>query len=599
MCGIAGIVNLSGRIAPDVMGQLVKRMADSFAHRGPDDSGVWVDADGFCALSHRRLSIIDLSSGGHQPMISTASGAAITFNGEIYNYRELCPELASKGHHFRSTSDTEVLLTGLVTEGKNFVHRLDAMFAFGYFNPATKTLLLARDIFGEKPLYYTQTADWFAFASELQALTLLPGFDATIDRHRIATYLALQYLPAPLSIYKHANKLPPGHMLTLTADGRVTTERYFSFSASPSQIGNRSLDDLADELEPILSATIKTRMLSDVPLGAFLSGGVDSSTVVALARQYSQQPIQTFSIGFEDSPDSEHQQARAMAAYLGTDHHDKILRLDALDLGRHISSVLDEPNGDTSCLPTWILSRMTREHVTVALSGDGGDELFGGYGRYLNTMQDAAEHVSDPSWRPSQAYYSNRIMIFADPTLEKFIGPLPEATKNLLADMRAPLERTDKPLLQRLRETDIENYLPNAVLSKVDRMSMQHALEVRAPLLGCQVADFAMRLAADDLCVLGHSKRVLKQLAGRYIPREWLERPKMGFGMPVNGWGGEALAIEVSKLLLNPDCCLAAWVGPERLKRFVQFHLKTPTTYQLWSVFVLELWLRVHPGYTV
>jgi asparagine synthase (glutamine-hydrolysing) len=596
MCGIAGFINLSGRVSPDAMGGLVKRMADSFAHRGPDDSGVWVDPGGFCAFSHRRLSIIDLSPGGHQPMLH-ANGSALTFNGEIYNYQDLRANLGTRGHKFHSTSDTEVLLAGLVDEGKAFVKRLDAMFAFGAFDPARKSLLLARDIFGEKPLYYAQTADWFAFASELQALTLLPGFDAAIDPHRIAAYLALQYLPAPLTIYNKAQKLPPGHTLMLTEDGRVTIERFFHFSASPQQTGARSLDDLADELEHVVSASVKTRMLSDVPLGAFLSGGVDSSTVVALARRYSKQPIQTFSIGFEGSADSEHEQARAMAAHLGTNHHDKILQLDALELGRHISGVLDEPNGDTSCLPTWILSRMTREHVTVALSGDGGDELFGGYGRYLNTLRDAAEHAGDASWRPGQAYYSNRILIFPDQTLEKFIGFLPEATKNLLAALRAPLDLTDKPLLQRLRETDIENYMPGAVLAKVDRMSMQHALEVRAPLLGRGVADFAMRMAADDLCVPGHSKRVLKQLAARSIPRAWLDRPKMGFGMPISGWGGAELAAEVSKLLLTPECRLAAWIAPERLKRFAEYHQKTPGTYQLWTVFVLELWLRDHPGH--
>ncbi len=503
----------------------------------------------------------------------------------------------ARGHKFHGCSDTEVLLSGLLAEGTQFIPRLDGMFAFAYVEPGAKRLVLARDIFGEKPLYYAQTADWFAFASELQALTILPGFDAAIDQHRIATYLALQYLPAPLTIYKHAYKLPPGHALTIGRDGQICLERYFRFVASSASLGKRGLDERADELEHIVSATLKTRLLSDVPLGAFLSGGVDSSTVVAMARRYSPHPIKTFSIGFEGSPDSEHVQARAMAAHLGTDHHDKLLQLDALDLGRHIARVLDEPNGDTSCLPTWILSRMTREHVTVALSGDGGDELFGGYGRYTRTLQEARESAGNELWRPSQAYYSDRIMIFSDAALEKFIGPLPELTRELMETLRLPLDRTEKPLLQRLRETDIENYMPGAVLAKVDRMSMQHALEVRAPLLARPIADFAMRLAADDLCTPDHSKRVLKQLAARYIPREWLERPKMGFGMPVRGWGGTALATEVADLLLGSDCRLVAWIQPENLRRFVEYHWQRPHTYQLWAVFVLELWLRNHVGF--
>jgi len=530
-------------------------------------------------------------------MVEASTNSAITYNGEIYNYLELRTQLLKTGHNFHSGSDTEVLFKGLQTEGEALITKLDGMFAFGYFNAENKTLLLVRDNFGEKPLYYSQTDDWFAFASELNALSTLPGFDAGINRHRIATYLALQYLPAPLSIYNSTHKLPPGHMLSLEPNGIISIKRYFHFSASPLQTSKRTLDDLADELEHILSSTVKKSMVSDVPLGAFLSGGVDSSTVVALAQKYSPQPIKTFSIGFAGSASSEHEQARAMAAHLDTEHHEQIISLDALELGHHISCVLDEPNGDTSCLPTWILSRMTRKHVTVAISGDGGDELFGGYGRYQRILQEEIQHSHNASWFPSKAYYSNLIMIFSDQAVEKFIGSVPEMTHLLLSAMRTPLESRLKPLLQRLRETDIQNYLPGAVLAKVDRMSMQHSLEVRAPLLGRQVADFAMKMSANDLCTADQSKRVLKHLAARYIPHEWLNRPKMGFGLPVTDWADNELAIGVSKLLLEPDCRLSSWIEPQKLKRFVDFHLKTPVTYQLWSVFVLELWLRQHASY--
>ncbi|MGE3623288.1 MAG: asparagine synthase (glutamine-hydrolyzing) [Bdellovibrionales bacterium] len=595
MCGIAGFVNLTGRLDAEKMLRIVSRMTQSLSHRGPDDSGTWVDTKGRIALGHRRLSVIDLSPAGHQPM-RLPTGDALILNGEIYNFLELRKKLENKGAFFHSSSDTEVLLNGLALEEEKFISELDAMFAFAWYNEKKRKLVLARDAFGEKPLYYIATTDHFAFASELQALTHVPGFDASIDTHRIASYLALQYLPAPLTIYKTVKKLLPGHFLRLGAEGDVHIEKYFNFSASASFSALRSLNDLADELEEILDRTIKTRMLADVPLGAFLSGGVDSSTVVAMARKHSSRPIKTFSIGFFDSADSEHENARAMASHLKTEHHDDILNLNTLRLGQHIATVIDEPNGDTSCLPTWALSQLARQSVTVALSGDGGDEFFGGYGRYLTTLDEEHKRGGDPSWDPAAAYYSNRILVFADQTLEKFIGPLPEDTKALLANMRQPLRSTDKPLLQRLRKTDIENYLPGAVLSKVDRISMQHALEVRAPLLGRQVADFAMRMASEDLCTPSFSKRVLKQLAARYIPREWLDRPKMGFGLPVKGWGGKELAGEVHSLLTDTKCRLSEWIDKNRLLRFSQFHNETPVTYQLWAVYILELWLRTHPS---
>jgi len=589
MCGVAGIINLSGRLDRQRLNDLATRMADRLQYRGPDDAGVWVDPTGYCAFSHRRLSVVDLSLGGHQPMIHAATGNAITFNGEIYNYQERRAALQGKGHSFCTASDTEVLLAGLVAEGEKGVDALDGMFAFGYFDAKTKMLTLARDAFGEKPLYYARTADWFAFASELHALTVLPHFDTAIEISSIATYLALQYVPAPLSIYKNANKLPPGHTLTLTPDGKITIERHFHFSALSQETSKRSLDDLADELEHIIGFTVKTRLIADVPLGAFLSGGVDSSTVVAVAMKQLKRPIKTFSIGFTEG-DSEHIEARAVAEHLGAEHYEEILSPEAFDLRYHIPKVLDEPHADSSCMPTWMVSRFARQQVTVALSGDGGDELFGGYDRYQRMMR--AIDSSHPS-----AAYEAYIQLFTVQALEKFIGPLPKDTAERLDRMRAPLDITDKPLLQRLRENDIENYLPGAVLAKVDRMSMQHSLEVRAPLLGRAVADFAARMAADDLCTIDHSKRVLKQLAARHMPREWLDRPKKGFAIPTTAsWGGVKLAAELKTLLTGPECRLAAWIAPERLGRFIDYHMKTPMIWHMWPIFVLEKWLRSHPG---
>ena len=597
MCGIAGLINLSGRFNRQTMAQLATAMAETFRYRGPDDFGVWVDPKGFCAFSHRRLSIVDLSPGGHQPMIHAKTGNALTFNGEIYNYQDLRASLNEKGHPFHTASDTEVLLTGLVTEGKNVIEQLDGMFAFAYFDAIDKKLFLARDAFGEKPLYYAITKDWFAFASELQALTVLPDFEPVIDEHRIATYLALQYLPAPLSIYKNAHKLSPGHTLSLSSNGDIAIERYYDFKIVPAKTKKRSLDDLVDELETIIGKTVKTRLISDVPLGAFLSGGVDSSTVVAIAMHYLKRPIKTFSIGFTDGKESEHNEARLMADHLGTDHYETVLDTSAFNLRYKIPRILDEPNGDSSCIPTWEVSRLAREQVTVSLSGDGGDELFGGYSRYQNSLREALKNASNPTWQLGAEYYSHPIMIFTDSSLEKFIGSIPEATKELLNNLRLSLQDPHQDDIHLMRKTDIENYLPGDVLAKVDRMSMQHSLEVRAPLLGRHVADFAAKLQAADLTTPDYSKLALKHLASRYLPKEWLDRPKKGFSIPtVDAWGGIKLAREIKELLLTPECSLASWIPRERLSRFVDYHMKTPKTFHMWPVFVLEQWLRSHPG---
>ena len=314
MCGIAGIVDKRGKLGPARLGQLAKEAADRMRHRGPDNSGVWVSPDGRCALSHRRLSIIDVSSAGHQPMVSRTGHSVIAFNGEVYNFLELKGELEARGAAFRSNSDTEVLLEMLEQEGQEALVRLDAMFALGHYDIGRQELLLARDIFGEKPLYYVDHEDYFAFASELHSLANLPGFDARIDRSTIASYLCFQYVPTPQTIYRSARKLPPASYLTVGPSGDVTIRPYYRFETSAAEHSVRSLDDLADELEAILLTSLRRRLISDVPLGAFLSGGVDSSTVAALVTKKLGIPLQTFSIGFANHPDSEHLDAAAIRA---------------------------------------------------------------------------------------------------------------------------------------------------------------------------------------------------------------------------------------------------------------------------------------------
>lgn len=599
MCGIAGIVRKNDRLSADDISRLATSMANSMVHRGPDDSGVWVDATGTVALSQRRLAIIDISPGGHQPMLAADGRSAITFNGEIYNFLELKADLESRGERFRSRSDTEVLLASLACWKQDALPKLDAMFAFGYFDAADGSLMLARDIFGEKPLYYTDHEDYFAFSSELHALTLLPEFDAGVDDSSIGLYLSLQYVPSPETIYRSCRKLPPGHWLRLEKSGDIRINSYFTFETSGTMEGGRSVADLADELEEILVNSLKRRLISDVPLGAFLSGGVDSSTIAALTVKKLGVPLTTFSVGFEGHAESEHHEARTIAEFLGTDHREKILSADALTLGRHIGQVLDEPNGDTSCLPTFLLSQFARESVTVALSGDGGDELFGGYGRYFATVDEwSRKRQGDASlswWNAGDVYLSNRILVFPDEELLKLVERMPPRVATFLTGNRHRLASDPRPLMNVLREFDAANYMPGAVLPKVDRMSMQHSLEVRAPLLGTDVARFAMRLAANDCYREGQGKIVLKEVAGRYLPKDWLTRPKRGFGLPMNLWSSNVLLPELKKLLFSEDAKLHQWVDRSRLERYLDglghdFH-----AYRAWSLFILEHWLRSHP----
>ncbi len=458
-------------------------MAQTMAHRGPDDEGVWIAPDARIALAHRRLSIIDVSHAGHQPMSSADGRSVIVFNGELYNFRELRAEMERDGVHFRTNSDTEVLLAALRRLGTDALPRLDAMFAFGYYDIQTRELLLARDIFGEKPLYYIDTPVYLAFASELHALTLLPFFDATVSTDAIASYLCFQYVPAPQSIYKSVRKLQPGHWLRVSADGSANAGRYFSFTTSSAQTSGRDLDDLADELEAILETSLRRRLISDVPLGAFLSGGVDSTAVAAIARHRLGAELKTYSIGFEGHRDSEHLEAAAIAAHLGTVHKDQVLTANAVDLGTHVGSVLDEPNGDTSCLPTFLLSQFARREVTVALSGDGGDELFGGYGRYFNTVDEWTRKKANDSalawWHAGAVYVSSRILVFPDEELERVVGVIPADLRALLDELRNGIDRDSRPLLNVLRELDARELHARRRTRK--GRSHEHAALARGP----------------------------------------------------------------------------------------------------------------------
>ena len=600
MCGIAGIVDLAGRWNREELSRIAAAMADTMPYRGPDDRGVWLSADGRCALSHRRLSIIDTSSGGHQPFVLGDGRHALSFNGEIYNYLELRQELEARGHAFTTRSDTEVLLHLLAEHGERAIERLDGQFGFAYWHAAERQLLLARDPFGEKPLYWSQGDGWFAFASELHALVKVPGFDPTIDADTIAEYLALQYIDAPRSIYRHAHKLKPGHWLRLDAGGATRIGRHFQFAPRGGVRPSRPMGELAEELEDILLRLIRRRMIADVPLGAFLSGGVDSSTVVALMTKALGGTVKTFSIGFENAPDeTEHLFARQIAQHLGTDHHDRVLELDVLPLMHHIGSVLDEPNGDSSCLPTFLVSKIAKEQVTVCLSGDGGDEMFGGYGRYFATLQDESRLADFDAGRQ---YFGSRMLIYCDEHLAELFGTVPPRTAALLQSLRRRMSRDPGPLLHRMRAYDAAHYMPGAVLPKVDRMSMQHSLEVRTPFLSRELAAFAEHLAVDDCYTPGgllgpQGKLVLKEVAQRYLPRQWLDRRKMGFGVPTKtGWGRDKMLTWMQDLVVADGSKLSQWIDAKGRAAYAR-RLSSPgnfSFYQAWLMLVLEIWLREH-----
>ena len=578
---------------------LVERMNARLAHRGPDADGVWADPDGRCVLGQRRLSIIDTSDAGRQPFSSGDGRWWITFNGEIYNFADVRAELERAGVRFRGRTDTEVLVEAVAFWGIDALSRLDGMFAFAAYDTRSRTLLAARDPFGEKPFYYSQLASGaMAFASELQALEGLPGFDRSLSVDAVAEVLSFQYVGAPRSIYAGTKKLPPGHWMRIDEGGEIRIQRYFQFRPGLGGVEHRPMADLADELEELLTASLKRRLFADVPLGAFLSGGVDSSTVCALVRRKLDLPLHTFSMGFEGSPESEHEIARLFAAHLGTEHHDQLVDPHGSDFLRDIGKVLDEPNADSSCLPTYLLSGFARQHVTVALSGDGGDELFGGYGRYFATLEETEREAAGElqGYSPGGTYYGNRILVSSDDHLRDLFGFMPPGFAAHVGGLRGQLDAAPRSqLLARMRQQDATHYMPGAVLPKVDRMSMQHALEVRTPFLNVPLARFAERLPDDLLVADGRGKLILREVAYRYLPRDLIDMPKKGFGLPMSDWARGSL-LNLASELLGAEARLAPMFGRDGLARFME-RQRSPngfSTYQLWAVLMLESWLRHH-----
>ncbi len=594
MCGIIGLWQRKNIRSQEELKVLAQQMTETIVHRGPDGSGIWLDVKGRCAFGHRRLSIIDTSSAGTQPFCSRDRRWWVTFNGEIYNFKDIRAQLEQTGHIFRSKSDTEVLVEALAEWGTSALEKFDGMFAFAAFDTHRGELLLARDRFGEKPLYYTNLADGtFAFASELRALEILPGFDKTISIDAMAEYLMFQYVGAPRSIYERVPKLPPAHLM-LKSESAAEMHRYYRFDPGKDLFQGRSISDLADELETILVRSIERRLVADVPLGAFLSGGVDSSIVCALVTQKLRIPLNTYSIGFLNAPESEHHVARQFAKHLGTIHHEEIVSPNVDGFLDMAGKVLDEPNADSSCLPTYLLSRFARQDVTVAISGDGGDEMFGGYGRYSRMLleRDVHEIGELTFWSPGR-YYGPSILIASESEVRSLLGDLPPRFRSHLMRLRQELNSGRQQLLGSLRKSDVENYLPGAVLPKVDRMSMQHSLEVRTPFLNVELAHFVERLP-ESLCTgRSFTKRLLRQLACRYLPQHLINLPKQGFGLPMADWTRNSLLPKAGAMLAG-ESVLRQSLGAKTIDLLLakQSAASGFNPYQLWSIVVLEAWLR-------
>ena len=630
MCGIAGW------LGPGFDQNLASRMCESLRHRGPDSWGEWHENDVW--LAHRRLAILDLSPQGHQPMHSPCGRYVLTFNGEIYNYKELRLQLVSAGYAFRGESDTEVVLMACAARGvESAVQCFEGMFAFGLYDRAEHILWLARDPMGIKPLYYAHRGDRFAFASELTSLLPLSWVDRSIDQDALFSYFRCSCVPAPASILSGVRKLASGTVLRF-AQGAATSSSYWSLAKRATTLRqgvnkHMSLQEAADELEVRLRHSVRQHMQSDVPYGAFLSGGIDSSTVVALMQAESSRPVKTFSIGFSEASHDESAHARPVAKHLGTDHHELILNSDEIPaLVPMVASYYDEPFADNSSIPTYLVSRFARESVTVCLSGDGGDELFGGYPRYFwakriealrqrlspggarlaaGMLEAVPAAVWDRAVNPALGYryssseglayrvrrfaaylgcdrdsaYARTMSVWRDPG--ELLGYQP---KFLLGPDVA--HYPDLTWAEEMMLIDQGNYLQDDILTKVDRASMAVSLEARVPLLTHPMVEWSWQIAPSlKLADMGdRGKLVLRKLLYRHVPKALIERPKHGFGMPVGKWL-RGLLKDWAASLLNPADLEACGLNSKVVADVWREHqMGLDRQAMLWTVLMYRQW---------
>lgn len=641
MCGLAGFLGRNGRGSdPSV---LAAAMAATLTHRGPDDTGVWADEKGGACLAHRRLAVVDLSPAGHQPMLSDCGRFVIVFNGEIYNHAELRAALDGAGVAvaWRGHSDTETLLAACVAWGlEATLCRATGMFALALWDRAERRLMLARDRLGEKPLYYGWQGDNFLFGSELKALRAHPSWQAAIDRAALARYMRVGYVPAPLTIWQGIRKLLPGAMLVVAADAPpgvspAPTFYWRALDAASAATADELADrEAIDSLDALLRQAIGGQMVADVPLGAFLSGGVDSSTVVALMQAQAMRPVRTFSIGFAEADYDEARHARAVAAHLGTEHTELLLSpADALGVIPRLPEMYDEPFGDSSQIPTHLVATLARRQVTVSLSGDGGDELFGGYNRYrwgpdlwrrIGHLPRGMRHVAGrlmTALGPGQ--WDNifatlpqgmRLPAIGD-KLHKLAGVLDAVDadnlyQRLISQQREPESIvvgatgaefwaeaeasafTGHDISTHMMFHDLVGYLCDDILVKVDRAAMAVSLETRVPLLDHRVVEFAWRLPLHMKIRDGQGKWLLRQVLYRYVPKELIERPKQGFAIPLDAWLRGPLRDWAEDLLDEQRLRREGFLRPEPIREKWREHLSDRRNWQhwLWNVLMFQAW---------
>lgn len=640
MCGFTGYIDTDG--LSDDASDVIRSMTSSLEHRGPDDDAQWLDPEQGIALGFRRLAILELSSSGRQPMHSDGGRYVIAFNGEIYNHRELRRELDSREIAWKGNSDTETLLAAIERWGvEGTLDRTVGMFAFAVWDRERRCLVLARDRLGEKPLYYGWQDGTFLFGSELKALRKHPGFAASVDHGSVALYLRHGYIPSPYSIFSGIFKLEPGHLLRLDfADGvrsarNGTPQQYWSLrdavARGTADPFTGSDDEAVDALEEVLTESIDLQRVADVPLGAFLSGGIDSSTITALLHARTTLPVKTFTVGFDEDAYDESTFAKQVAGHLGTDHTELRVSADeALAVVDQLPSIYDEPYGDSSAIPTLLVSRLARQKVTVALSGDAGDELFGGYGRYHRAFSSWSRVQGVPALgrtlvrMAAENVASGARLLGTAPGFERKLQSLSAATQDrigyLYSEQMSLWKRPERVLrsalpehpsilqdpaaqhgatpIEQLMYTDSLSYLPEDVLTKVDRAAMAVSLETRVPLLDHRVVEFAWRLPLHHKVRNGTGKWVLRNLLARYVPRSLFERPKMGFGVPIDHWLRRELRDWAETLLAADRLEREGFFQPAAVRGIWQDHLsgRSDWQYLLWPVLMFQAWIDNEKG---
>jgi asparagine synthase (glutamine-hydrolysing) len=618
MCGIAGIVSTENG---GVDAATIRAMCQTIVHRGPDDEGVFVK--GHVGFGMRRLSIIDLA-GGHQPLFNEDGTVWIVYNGEVYNFPELRPELENRGHHFRTHTDTEVIVHLYEELGARCVEKLRGMFAFAIYDERRRRLLLARDRLGIKPLHYAQSKGRLLFGSEIKCLLAAEPDLNRVDPEALLQYFHLGYIPDPATAFLGIHKLPAGHVLEFE-DGKLSVRQYWDVPEYGTH-QPRSEEECLEQLEHRLAEAVRIRLIADVPLGALLSGGVDSSTVVALMARASSGPVKTFSIGFRHADFNEAPYARIVAQRFGTDHYELILEPDVVETVQTLARTLEEPFGDSSMLPTYFVSCLARQHVTVALSGDGGDELFAGYDRYRRCLRNGFNWI--PGWagrwyreqmharlprnlRGRNLAYSASLS-WEERFLEdvSFLPGFERDTLLLSEDFRRTLPRSSEPLdfmrdylrkapardpLSRLLYLDTKTYLAGDILTKVDRMSMLTSLEVRVPILDHVFLEWVTALPPEWKMRGESQKHIFKKLARRVgVPSEVLDRPKQGFALPLLHWIREELKDLILTTLLEPRTLQRGFFNEEGVRKMLDEHFRGRTSHwsRIWRLLMFELWHR-------